>query len=433
MATIAGVAVSARVTVTSGNQVTYQWYTNTTNSTTNGTPIPGAVSATVSYAPQSATPSVVYMYCIATNGCTGNPTGTSPVFTVNVSADPATMLLGAGTFSGKTCFDINKSNDGGNCGLITNRTPNMTNFATLLPQDYVFTASTTGTKQNLRFVIVDDKGAVQSTNATSVAIPGTVANSQVVTLSVTYKNTLSDPGSIVWGKTSTDAIKVQIYAVYNNGSTDVAVPLTVKIQDCACCGAYIAPNIWKNFMCHNLGADQSLDPSKPAAGLTGSYYQYGQKTPVSMSPYSGWVAVSPTSDLWDRTKNPANPLKGVNDPCPDGYRVPTKAEWAGVVNNPTKNTFAKVGTWTTSTAAAPNLLQIGAQLYLPMSGMANGSTLYGYNQLAYYVGSDTLIKTTTGTASMTLFQFSYSTFTPTATSPNFNMSTESASVRCIEQ
>lgn len=363
--TITGIGIQATVFVTNGNQQTYQWYSNSTASTTGGTVINGANAATINYTPNTA--GTVYLYCIVKNGCSGNPVAPStPLFTVNVSVDPGTLALGSGTFTGKTCFDINKSNYGGSCGTQSGRNASMTDFKTQNVQPYVFTASASGTKKNLRFIVVDALGAVQSTNADAVAISGTVNNNQVVTLTVTYKNTLSDAGSIAYGKTTDQAVNVKIYAVYNDGTRDLAVLLNVKIQDCACCGAYVAAGVWKSFMCHNLGANTSLDPNVPSLGIAGNYYVYGDKNPVIVngsrvrsSPMpnigaSGWVgtAIKPKAD---------------KDPCPDGYRVPTNAEWDGVAKNNAKKVV------TSSNPSLNKGLALGDNLFLPLA------SCYQYN------------------------------------------------------
>jgi hypothetical protein len=382
LSTVAGIGVAAKVNVASGNQQTYQWYTNTTAATTGGTAITGATSATVTYTPAAA--GTVYLYCVVTNGCTPTTPVASPVFTVTVTANPASLTLGSGTFAGKTCFDINKSNDGANCGTIAARTATMTNFATLPAQPYVFTASTTGAKSNLRFVVIDDLGAVQSTDAADKAVPGTVSNSQVVTLTVTYKPTLSDIGGLIYGRTTDQAVNVKIYAVYFDGSKDVSVPLTVKIQDCACCGAYVAAGVWKNFMCHNLGATQSLDPAVPANGLIGDFYEYGQTAPYQTA---GWLS-TPNTNQWSKTT--ANPIKGVNDPCPAGYRVPTSTELQGVASN---NTPKMIGTWNNIDQNLTAVLQLGTRLYLPTSGYkrrSDAATTYlqGMNYYTYLSTAD---------------------------------------------
>ncbi|QQE78224.1 InlB B-repeat-containing protein [Alicyclobacillus sp. SO9] len=84
-ATVLKVAAS----VTDGGNVTYQWYSNTTNSTTGGTAISGATSA--SYTPATASAGTTYYYAVATNtnnSVNGAKTATaiSSVATVIVNA-----------------------------------------------------------------------------------------------------------------------------------------------------------------------------------------------------------------------------------------------------------------------------------------------------------------------------------------------------------
>jgi gliding motility-associated-like protein len=66
---------------------TYQWYSNTSNSTTGGTLIAGAVNA--SYTPATATVGTQYYYCIVTLAGTGCNTVTSSVATVVVTQGPS--------------------------------------------------------------------------------------------------------------------------------------------------------------------------------------------------------------------------------------------------------------------------------------------------------------------------------------------------------
>ncbi|MEZ0131011.1 hypothetical protein AB9T88_15080 [Flavobacterium sp. LBUM151] len=388
--TTAGTGVQAKVSVTGGNQQTYQWYSNTTATTTGGSAISGGTSATVNFAPATANPATVYLYCVVTNGCTPTTTATSPVFTVNVTQDPSALTPGSGIFSGKTCFDINKSNYDGDCGTQSSRNSSMTNFQTQNVQPYTFTASTTGTKQNLRFVIVDPLGAVQSTNADAIAVKGNVSNGQIVTLTVTYKNTLSDVGSIAYGKTTAQAVNVKIYAIYNDGTNDLSVPLNVKIQDCACCGAYVAAGVWKNFLCHNLGADEGLDPFTPSQGINGSYYQWGRKDPVAtaQTPPGGIANYDNTFPLKTAL---SNTVKTENDPCPAGYRIPTISQWIGVVQN---NTKEFTGNWVESTTDFKSGVKFGKLLFLPAAGWrARGTvavpmgTLSSRNKIGYYLSS----------------------------------------------
>lgn len=88
------------VTATGSATLTYQWYSNTTQSTTGGTPLTSAAhqangSRTASYTPFATTVGTLYYYVVVTNSCTSiksaNATGafivTPPTVAGTVSAD----------------------------------------------------------------------------------------------------------------------------------------------------------------------------------------------------------------------------------------------------------------------------------------------------------------------------------------------------------
>jgi uncharacterized protein (TIGR02145 family) len=120
-------------------------------------------------------------------------------------------------------------------------------------------------------------------------------------------------------------------------------------------------------MCHNLGAVETTYPLAPVTGgngtnLIGHYYQWGRKDPI----VSTNISTIPVADR--RSDNAANnawddDIKTNNDPCPDGWRVPTSTHWRGMIDN---NTITNVGAWTTNDYSSGKL--IGASLFLPAAG-----------------------------------------------------------------
>lgn len=126
--------------------------------------------------------------------------------------------------------------------------------------------------------------------------------------------------------------------------------LTINLRKC---GVYIGPNTdpanYKEFMCQNLGATEEIDPFSPEAGNHGAKYQWGAQTGESgryisqaddqnnSGTISGWDSTPKPGGSWSDTS------KTANDPCPSGYRVPTKAQWQAVINN--NPNIERVGSW----------------------------------------------------------------------------------------
>jgi len=110
----------------------------------------------------------------------------------------------------------------------------------------------------------------------------------------------------------------------------------IKLQNC---GAYLGPNntVRRQFMCHNLGADYSLYPFTPSENIHGDKYQWGQKNPIILQKDDIYTGTVPN---WPVVAKPT--VWTINDPCPDGYRIPTKTEWEYVIKY---NTHIRIGSW----------------------------------------------------------------------------------------
>jgi uncharacterized protein (TIGR02145 family) len=188
---------------------------------------------------------------------------------------------------------------------------------------------------------------------------------------------------------------------------------------------FIAPGVSKVFMAHNLGANTALDPHTPVQGIHGNYYQWGILAHVaddttSAAAISPWNTDSAANGAW------ADGSKTGTDPCPAGFRVPTNAQWAGVIAN---NTRSSTGSWAAGDANFGSALHWGPDvstknLTLPAAGYrsASNGALNARGSLGVYWSS-----TERGTSAYFLdFTSSYAT-------TNDYGRTNGFTVRCVSE
>ena len=156
------------------------------------------------------------------------------------------------------------------------------------------------------------------------------------------------------------------------------------------CGAFVALNVYREFACFNLGATNILgSPNVPVQDIHGNYYQWGRSNFVATAStppgaISSWNTTSAADGAWlDGSKTP-------NDPCPAGFRVPTKTQWDGVLTN---NIVSRTGSWandgnfTTAISWGPNVST--KTLTLPAAGcrLYDDGMLTSRGSNGYYWGS----------------------------------------------
>jgi uncharacterized protein (TIGR02145 family) len=168
---------------------------------------------------------------------------------------------------------------------------------------------------------------------------------------------------------------------------------TVSFEVLGKCRAYVSATTQKPFLCYNLGAaNTQADPFTPSWEINGGYWQWGRKEESAAGPtganeeqanadgIAGWnEEMAPNMSWVDASKTSL-------DPCPAGYRVPTLADWKGVLAH---NPRAIMGSWAGGTSNYDSGLKIGDHLYLPANGdrSPDEGALAGRGTLGYYWSS----------------------------------------------
>jgi uncharacterized protein (TIGR02145 family) len=261
---------------------------------------------------------------------------------------------------GKSCIDVNMTSSY-ECGETSAR-PN--DFEYTKTFKYWFEQAGHLTHFGLTFRISDPEGVVAG------------YSQQGDTCYVRFVGNIRE---LARGRTADNPIKIIITARYIDFLGEMkTLSLTVRVQDCACgCSvrSTTEPYRWLTFMCYNLGVNelgrrltvpeqivfnpnfygQSLEEViyghvfqwgrrsdghelRNAPNRNGSYtgpFDYNGQIPPSATGYYGYNIIETdkphdwrnphTSNLWDGTTP-------TSDPCPDGWRVPTLADFRSIVN-----------------------------------------------------------------------------------------------------
>jgi len=199
-------------------------------------------------------------------------------------------------------------------------------------------------------------------------------------------------GSITYTITGTPATGGNASFALNIGGQTCTLDVTVS--SAPVCRAKVTATDYKNFLCYNLGAaNTDADPFTPSWEINGGYWQWGRSAEAAAGPtgpdagqannstVSGWNTANAPNGSWVQ-----NGTQTTDDPCPAGYRVPTIAEWAGVIANNTKTNVGSFSDYATNYGAGK---KFGDQLMLPAAGFRyfDGGALLYRGDRGYYWSS----------------------------------------------
>jgi len=293
----------------SSNNITYQWFYNTTNNYQGGTLINGANSS--SYSINFTTVGVYYFYCIITDN--NNNTITSQIATVNVVGDPIVSINTSTSNYIQNASSVNQitTSVSGGHGIISYQwyfnTINSTNGGTLIAgansSSYIPDVTTVGSKYY--YCIVTQSGL------------NCITISAIIQINVNSLSSLYPAGSVFCSSGPTAVVDVinpvtgKTWMDRNIGASGVPTSLTTFTgSDYYQWGRNSdGHQCWNSNVTFGLSYNNTIDIFDS---------QYGKFIQPSNYPFN-WL-VNPSTVLWQG-------VTGLNNPCPSGYRIPTSAEW----------------------------------------------------------------------------------------------------------
>jgi uncharacterized protein (TIGR02145 family) len=287
-----------------------------------------------------------------------------------------------------------------------------------------------------------DGGGHTGQTVTSTGVTG-------YTATLAAGNFASGDGNLTYTITGTGTTTGTATFALNIGGQTCNLDLSVRS-----CSAKVNATDTKIFHCYNLGAyNTRADPFTPSYEIIGHYYQWGRNpscfgtdgidapnpctSPVygAAGPWgsttnednagaiTGWINNTSAADT-DWTDTPST--KGPQDPCPKGFRVPSRDQWLGVIeNNTITNEENSGGSWFFGSTNYDIGKKFGNDLFLPAAGNRgfNAGTLFSRGFDGHYWSS-----TVSGSVSSRLLYFNSG-----AAYMNSNGRTLGLSLRCVAE
>jgi hypothetical protein len=366
--------------------VSYQWFRNSSPSTSGGTP----EGTGNSYTPPSLTVGTYYYYCTATSGSCPSFNAASSVIDVTVYPNPLSLPVGDGVFSGKTCFDVVQTNNNVECGMKADRESKKHSFSDTPTETYTFTP--TGSPTGLMF-------AYTNLDALHPVIAGISQNGYEVT--VTFYSGLDADAA---GLSRTEALKAELYAVFTSNGTQQQLTLTLSVSDCQCCpGLFIPGGEYSNIaMTSTLPKGSTTDNKNGSAAnalltSTATNGFANRKTGYGLCYYyrdanSSGTSGSSSTYTWGDALTVCQTEEGIDAGDAHGdWRLPNLGELAQIGQLASNNASAAINAGIGSQAEVNKAIS-GETGYTPYGSLPTGTvttTSGTYNMMKYYSWSRT--------------------------------------------
>lgn len=287
-------------------------------------------------------------------------------------------------------------------------------------------------------------------NAGNALISFSGLNTSLLTGAPRILNAFTDTGSLIISSITIGSEAKNNLTAFNNLKIIPGIKYNLKLTITPVDGPLVRLGVFsmrmggKVWMRHNLGADTNLDPdqSPTVSGLIGNYYQFGRANVVANvnstnGAISGWNTSQAPDGSWNSGTD-ASPIKTSNDPCPSGWRIPTRPEIQQLIDN---TTIDNIGTWTNSSTANTigsakvfiSKTNHNAKLTFPATGYRTANN----GALAWRGGSgDYWSSAVTGSNNLTrltIIQNGVEIRTNNFGQPNNFSKTTGLTIRCIEQ
>lgn len=351
-----GPSGTANLSVTVGPGETADWYANPAG----GSPLANGTGTTTFTTP-TINATTTY-YAEARNTSTGITSATRTAVTAKIKS-AADFSVSISTSSEVVVYTTGQDNDISNDRFAANTIPTLR---------VTVTGAGTGLTYKWQSKKLEDSGYRDINGATSASYT---------------------PGSPGTGQTAYNYLGLYQYQCIVRDASGCEA--TANIEVAWGCGAKTTSGDWLKFMCHNLGANEDLDPftwksngDDVGYDIKGDSYQWGRPKDGHQLRKSGTTTTLATSDVpnhsnfivvrnppydwrsnigsvtrWgDGTQN-KNMQKAANDPCPKGWKVPSMEQWNSVSGIASGTVIRDQGD-----SRFKNGYKIAPSLYLPLVG-----------------------------------------------------------------